>query len=161
MRIDDILKQQAVHESQEQKTQKSSGQGNDFAMLLQNEVSGAGQQSAPQDLESSLVSGLENAPGLWGIESMNTATAQPYDLSQPMGALDDTLSQLEGLENSLQNDKSPKEINALIDQLNTQIAGLDGKMSGLPADHPLRSIAEEAKVTAYMESIRWNRGDYL
>ena len=50
---------------------------------------------------------------------------------------------------------------SLIEQLNTGIAGMNDKMSGLPADHQLSDMAEELKVSAYMESVKWRRGDYL
>ena len=49
----------------------------------------------------------------------------------------------------------------MIEQVNAQAAALDDKVSGLSSDHQLRDMAEELKVTAYMESLKWNRGDYL
>ena len=82
-------------------------------------------------------------------------------MSQAISALDGVLTQFDSLKNALQGNQSPKEINALIEQINAQTAGLDDKMSGLPADHQLRDMAEELKVTAYMESLKWKRGDYL
>ena len=81
--------------------------------------------------------------------------------SQAISALDGILTQLDALKDALQKTGSPKEINSLIERINAQTAGLDDKMSGLPADHQLRDMAEELKVTGYMESLKWKRGDYL
>jgi uncharacterized phage infection (PIP) family protein YhgE len=88
-------------------------------------------------------------------------SAQAPQLPQTISAVNDVLTQLDSLKNALRQTGSPKEIDALIEQINAQAADLDGKMSGLPADHKLRDIAEELKVTAYMESTKWRRGDYL
>ena len=100
-------------------------------------------------------------PGPLGIQSLISNSAQPPELSQAISALDSTLTQFDSLKNALQQNLSPKQINSLIEQINEQTAGLDDKMSGLPADHQLRNMAEELKVTAYMESLKWKRGDYL
>lgn len=96
-----------------------------------------------------------------GVQSLISNSAQSPELSQAISALDSTLTQFDSLKNALQQNLSPKQINSLVEQINEQTAGLDDKMSGLPADHPLRNMAEELKVTAYMESLKWKRGDYL
>ena len=82
-------------------------------------------------------------------------------MSQAISALNAVLTQFDSSQNALQANKAPKEINALIERLNTGIAGMSDKMSGLPADHQLNGLAEEMKVSAYMESVKWSRGDYL
>lgn len=158
MRLDEILKQQAVQETQQLQGQKSAGADDAFALLLQSEISGSGTQTVSDDA----VSGAEDLPGSLGIQSLIAPNAvQSPQVSQALSAIDGAITQLDSLTNALQQNKSPKEINALIEQVNAQAAGLDDKISGLPADHQLRDVAEELKVTAYMESLKWNRGDYL
>ncbi|MGA2400588.1 MAG: hypothetical protein ABSG91_02640 [Syntrophobacteraceae bacterium] len=157
MRIDETLKQQAIQESQQSTGQKSVSSDDAFALLLQSEISGSQAEVA----SDSAVCGLGGVAGPLGIQSMIPASAQTSGLSQAISALDSTLTQFDSLISAIQENKSPREINSLIEQINAQTAGLDDKMSGLPADHQLRDMAEELKVTAYMESLKWRRGDYL
>jgi uncharacterized phage infection (PIP) family protein YhgE len=156
MRIDDIQSQQAVQESKQSKGPRSSSRDDAFALLLQSEIAGPGEETAPGGAVSAPIS----VPDL-GIQSLSGSSAQASEVSQAISAVNGVLTQFDSLKNALQGNKSPKEINALIEQLNTQIAGMDDKMSGLPTDHQLSDMAEELKVTAYMESVKWKRGDYL
>ena len=157
MRIDGNPSSQYVQVSTQSKEAQGADGKDAFASLLQNEISGQAQEISAE----SSVSGPESLPGLWGITSLPPNSIQSPEVSQAVSALDGVLSQFENLQNALLETTSPKEINGLIDQINAQAAGLDDKMSGLPADHQLRNLAEELKVNAYMESLKWNRGDYL
>ncbi len=156
MRIDEIQSQQAVQESEQSKGPHSGTSDDAFALLLQSEMTGPGAETAPSDAICAPIS----VPGL-GIQALSANSAQTAQLSQTISAVNDVLTQFDSLKNALQQTGSPKEINALIEQINAQAADLDGKTSSLPADHKLRDIAEELKVTAYMESTKWRRGDYL
>ena len=156
MRIDEIQSQQAVQESKQSKGPQSASRDDAFALLLQSEIAGPGEQSAPGGAVCAPIS----APGP-GTQSLSGNLAQASEVSQAISAVNGVLTQFDSLQNALQTNKSPKEINALIEQLNTGIAGMTDKMSGLPADHQLNDMAEELKVSAYMESVKWSRGDYL
>jgi hypothetical protein len=156
MRLEEILKQQATQDSQQLTGQKRAGADDAFAMLLQSEMSG----SDTQPVSDSSVSGAEALSGSLGIQSLISNSVQSPELSQALSAIDGAITQLDSLSNALQQNKSPKEISAMIEQVNEQTAGLDDEMSGLPSDHQLRDMAEELKVTAYMESLKWKRGDY-
>ncbi len=157
MRIDEILNQQAIQEGQQATGPKTVSSDNPFAMLLQSEISGPQSEAAA----GSAISGPGDVLAPLGIQPLISNSAQSPELSQAISALDSTLTQLDSLKNALQQNMSPKQINSLIEQINVQTAGLDDKMSGLPADHQLRDMAEEVKVTGYMESLKWKRGDYL
>ncbi|MGO9315071.1 MAG: hypothetical protein ACLQBD_08155 [Syntrophobacteraceae bacterium] len=157
MIIDEILKQQAIQEGQQSTGPKTVSSDNAFAMLLQSEISGSQSAAAP----GSAVCEPGGISDPLGIQPLISNSAQPPGLSQAISALDSTLTQLDSLKNALQQNMSPKQINSLIEQINVQTAGLDEKMSGLPADHQLRDMAEELKVTGYMETLKWKRGDYL
>jgi hypothetical protein len=157
MRIDETLNQQAIQESQQSTGQKTVSSDNAFAMLLQSEISGSPSEAAGD----SAVSGAGGISGTLGIQALISNSAQTPEVSQAISALDGALTQFDSLKNALQANTSPKEINSLIEQINVQTAGLDEKMSGLPADHQLRNVADDLKVTAYMESVKWKRGDYL
>jgi hypothetical protein len=158
MKVDEILKQQAVQETQQATGRQGAGSNEDFALLLQNEITGAGTSAVSE----SSVSGVDNLSSAFGIlqSSISNLTQSP-ELQQAVTAVDGAVAQLGSLSDALQQDKSPKEIDALIEQIQEQAAGLDEKLGGLPSDHQLRDLAEEFKVTAYMESVKWKRGDYV
>jgi hypothetical protein len=157
MRVDEILKQQAVQENQQVNGRQSAGTDDAFALLLENEMSGSGTQAVSDDA----VSGVEDLSTTLGVQSSILNTGQSPELSKAISAMDAAVTQLGSLSDALQQNRSPKEIDTLIEQVNGQAASLDDKMSGLPPDHQLRGMAEEFKVTAYMESLKWKRGEYL
>lgn len=156
MRIDEIQSQQVMQESKQSKGPQSASRDDAFALLLQSEIAGPGAETAP----GGAVCAPINIPDL-GTQPLSGNSAQASGVSQAISAVNGVLTQFDSLKNALQGNKSPNEIDALIEQLNTQIAGMDDKMSGLPADHQLSDMAQELKVTAYMESVKWKRGDYL
>jgi len=157
MRIDEILSQQAVQESKQSNVSQGAGGDNTFALVLQNEIA----KPEEETVTDGAVGESGSLPGLWGPQSLMANSAQaPPEVSQAVSALDGVLTQLDSLKNALGEAKSPKEVGAMIEQINTQTADLDEKMAGLPAGHALRDMAEEVKVTAYMESVKWRRGDY-
>ncbi len=161
MRIDRVLSGQSAQESKHSEGAGSAVGDDAFALLLQSEIVGQEQETAPHGPAPGAISGPEVLSGLLGIQSDVSNSAQAPELSQAISALDGVLTQLDSLKNALQGVKSPKEINALIEQINAQTAQLDDKMNGLPDNHQLRDLAEELKVAAYMESLKWRRGDYL
>jgi hypothetical protein len=168
MKIDGTLSGQTVEKSGQSSVQ-SSGQtsgtdGDAFAALLQTEVQSAGETTG----QESALCGSTSVANLLSLQSIVQSSAvqssaQPSQAtsSQAISSLSTVLDGLDSLQNALQGTKSPKEINSLIDQINQQAAGLDDKTASLPADSGLRDLAEETKVTAYMESMKWKRGDYL
>src|SRR5271169_3925589 len=144
MRIDEIQSQQAIQESKQSKGPQSGNRDDAFALLLQNEIAGPGEQTAPDGA----VCAPMNVPGI-GTQALSGNLAQSPEVSQAISALNGVLTQFDSLQNALQTNKAPKEINALIERLNTEIAGMSDKMSGLPADHQLNGLAKEMKVSAY------------
>ncbi|MCL5406375.1 MAG: hypothetical protein M1398_06625 [Deltaproteobacteria bacterium] len=166
MKIDGTLIRQAVEESGQAGAGQSPGQakgaksaagGDAFANLLQSEVESAGETGG----QDSGVYGPTSVSGLWGAQSIVPGLGQPSPTSETISSISTILDGLDSLQNALQATKSPKQINSLIQQINEQAAGLDNKMTGLPANSRLRDLAEETKVTAYMESMKWKRGEYL
>ena len=140
------------------KSSPGASDGDAFASLLLNEVQSAG-ETVGQD---SAVSGPASLSSPWSTQSILQASGQPSSPSSgTITSLNSIFDGLDSLQSALQGVKSPKDINSLIEQINQQAAGLDDKMSGLPANSKLRDLAEETKVAAYMESLKWKRGDYL
>jgi hypothetical protein len=151
MKIEDIVKQQAIEGTSEHGKKKCAKPDDAFANLLQDELSGVNETAT--DPVANL-SGIQNILGI-GMMPMDT------ELSGQLSAVEDTLTQIDSLKDSLQTSTSPKQADGIFDQINSTVAGLQDKLSGLPEDHPLKSMAEELNVTAYMESVKWKRGDYL
>ena len=161
MRIDQTLSGQAVQETMQSEGAAGAGGDEGFALLLQNEIAGQKQETAPAGNSICEVGGSQALSGLWELQSPVLNSGQSPEMSKAISALDGIISQFDSLQNELKGAKSPKEINALIEQINAQTSGLDEKMSGLPSDHQLRDLGEELKITAYMESVKLSRGDYL
>ena len=159
MKIQDLLGQQAIQGDTSVKKKQDGAQPTDaFASLLEDELSGlqTGSDSNPVTCPDP-TSALAGVTGVLGVG----ANADNPALSQPVSAIEDTLANLDSLGQALKGNTSPKEINSMIDKINAQAAGLDDKLSSLPTDHPLKDLGEEVKITAYTESVKWNRGDYL
>lgn len=158
MKVDELLKQQAINENLQLTGQKSTGAENAFALLLQNEisdsetqpVSGGGDLSEVDDISAPL-----------SIQPIIANALQTPEVSQALSALDGAVTQLGSVSDAISQNKSPKEIASLLQQCESQTSGLDDQLSGLPADHPLRDVSEQLKVASYMESVKWKRGDYL
>ena len=162
MKIDGTLIGQAVEKSgpSSAKTKEVAGgaEGDAFAALLQGEVQSSGETTVGQN---SAVCGPTSVAGLLSLQSIVSGATPPSQTSEAVSSLNTVFDGLDSLQNALRTSQSPKQINSLIEQINQQAAGLDDKVKGLPSDSGLRDLAEETKVTAYMESTKWKRGDYL
>jgi hypothetical protein len=151
MKIDGIGKQQAVEGNAEVGKKNRVRPEDGFANLLQDEISGA------TETETDHVESLNNIQNLLGIGMMPSDT----ELSGPISALEDTLTQLDSLKGQLETSPTPKQTDGIISRINSEVAGLQDKLSSLPEEHPLKEMAEELNVMAYMESVKWKRGDYM
>ena len=115
MRIDEIQSQQAVQESKQSKGPQSGISDDAFALLLQSEIAGPGEETAP----GAAVCAPISVPGL-GIQSLSGNSAQsprcPRRFLPSMASShNSTLCKMR-----CRQTKTPKEINALIEQLNAQ-----------------------------------------
>ncbi len=158
MKIQDILSQQPIQSDENIKKKQDGSQPSEaFSALLENELTGIQTGSG-----SSAVTGTDPALALSGMTGvLGIGNTTDPALTQPISAIENTLDDLDSLGQALQGNKSPKEINSIVEKINAQAAGLDDKLSGLPTDHPLKDLGEEVKIAAYTESVKWNRGDYL
>lgn len=152
MKIDGIGKPQAVEGSSEAGRKNCTRLDETFANLLQDEISGAKEET-----------GADPVASLGGIQSILEIGMMPSDaqLSGQISALEDTLTQLDSLKDSLGKSMSPKQTEGIFNLINSQVAGLQDELKSLPDDHPLKAMAEELSVATYMESVKWKRGDYL
>jgi hypothetical protein len=97
-----------------------------------------------------------------GILSASTIPVPAGEDQQTLKALDSVMNRLEQVEQSLRGDAvDPQEVGSALDKISQELPGLQQQVSQLPGDHPLRQIAEEVGVLCYVESTKWNRGDYF
>jgi hypothetical protein len=165
MKIDEILTRQIAEESKPAGASSSAGGDDAFALFLQNEMAAVGPPAifgaeSPPSGGADSVSG-DTTPALAGVQLLTPASAQTPEESSAISALDGVLTGFDSLTNALQGTSSTKQIASLIEQIGAQTAGLDEQVKSLPTGHQLKDVAEELKVMAYMESIKWKRGDYL
>lgn len=77
-------------------------------------------------------------------------------------AVEGTINQLEKLQLALEDPKEGlRAVAASIGDLSASAEELQERTTGLPADHPLRPMADELSVLAHVEAIKFRRGDYL
>jgi hypothetical protein len=125
-----------------------------FSTLLDREV--AANQTRPQNIESPASAYSIDCMGI--IPSILPPEREDQ---QALEVLETVMGHLEGLEHALGDDKmDPQAIKASLDNLSRSLPGLREEVTRLPEQHPLRLIGEEMSVLCYVESAKWNRGDY-
>lgn len=126
-----------------------------FSTLLGREL--VANQKTPQNTESP-------ASATYSIDCMGIIPSiLPHEREdqQALQVLETVMGHLEGLEHALRDDKmDPQAIKASLDKLSRSLPGLREEVTRLPEQHPLRLIGEEMSVLCYVESAKWNRGDY-
>ena len=104
------------------------------------------------------VSALENVSSIpYGMEQLQVADSTSVERS-----IESTIDRLDEMERLLGDSAvTPKTVGQVINQLTDQTEELRHTMETLPADHPLQELGNEVAVLATVESIKWDRGDYL
>lgn len=126
-----------------------------FSALLDREV--AANQTRPQNIEPP-------ASAAYPIDCMGIIPSilpPEREDQQPLEVLETVLGHLEGLEHALGEGKMDSQaIKTSLDNLSRSLPDLREEVARLPEEHPLRLIGEEMSVLCYVESAKWNRGDY-
>uniref|UniRef100_A0A832A1R3 Uncharacterized protein n=1 Tax=Desulfacinum infernum TaxID=35837 RepID=A0A832A1R3_9BACT len=127
--------------------------------------------SFQQLLNEAVAAGVQPESGLQGPAGSDLSVSSAVGASMPnetkamppmMGALDGALGQLATL--CAQAGQAPLDLNALAQALGNLGQTADEIVrhtQSLAESHPARRLAEEARVLAYVESVKWRRGDYL
>jgi len=152
MKIDHIYQPQEILSDSVKDKRAAPKPGDDFAAMLGSEM------SQVDEMESdAVVSGPDPA---FSVPCLTGILADP-DAAGRISDLEDVLASLQSLENGLRENTSPKAVEEIIQKIGAASDKLRESARGLPEDAPLSRIAEEANIAAYMESIKWRRGDYL
>jgi UDP-N-acetyl-D-mannosaminuronate dehydrogenase len=87
---------------------------------------------------------------------------QAPDSTDVERSIESTIDRLDQMERLLGDSTvTPKTVSQVIDQLTDEAEELRHTMETLPADHPLQDLGNEVTVLATVETIKWDRGDYL
>lgn len=151
MKIGNIWGQQPVQENPEIGSQSRPEQDGSFAALLEAEMGGGVREAGADRIAISEMQGLSALAPLTGAT----------DLSGGISAIEEALSGLDSLQDALLSNGSAREVDAIAYRLDAGVLDLQDRLESLPEDHPLRRLGEEINVAAYMESVKWKRGDYL
>ncbi|MHC1745241.1 MAG: hypothetical protein AB9873_19740 [Syntrophobacteraceae bacterium] len=159
MKIDDISGKPRLDPLREASRQGRTGEAKDaFEMILKQEIGAAGKASDTSEV----------SPELHGISGMTSLLASNFSSSIPSldcgdsGLLASTETLLSRIESDLDaaGDK-PRKLESIIQSLSMEADSLKSDLGNLPEGHPLKAVAAELDILAYVESVKWNRGDYL
>jgi hypothetical protein len=163
MKIDNVTGNYDVQLKGDASKNKGSVE-NDFSRMMEEELT-----SDASGSDSAESTGSVQEPSMEMLSSLSGVLAPMtgFDLdssneTSAADALDAALSQLEGVEQTLQDGSAtPKNIEEAISGLSDGVESLNASLQSLPEDHPLRQIGNELSVLAGVESVKWDRGDYL
>lgn len=156
MRVDDLVKLQTVQDSTGGSGDKRKVTGDAFTALLESEMNSAASSDATASVGAESVDPLLEARMTGQISLGSDAGLTAVD------AVETGLKGLEEIGSSLSNGSvDARQVDALIQSLPASMDDMQKSLSGLPEGHPLKEIGNEISVTAYVESLKWKRGDYL
>lgn len=158
MRIDDINGKLPIHQQQETARQGRSESKDVFELLLEKELSAVDKPSETPTiaLETTGPSGMT---GLLPGTAFQDISAVDFVPSGVLSTSDALLSRIESLIEGAEG--RPRNMEGIVQALAKEAESLKAGLGSLPEGHPLKTVASEFEILAYVESIKWNRGDYL
>ncbi len=159
MKVHDTSIRGVDRESSPQKPQGPGGEKPDFQELLQKELPGAGSPASPHKSEAPREPQALFQPcphlmmQLTGEEELHGRSADG------VGRILDALETLE--QAFTDSSKTGKNIDEQLQGIQRELSLLNPLLEELPQAHPLRTLGEELNILAHVESVKWNRGDYL
>ncbi|ROR01918.1 hypothetical protein [Desulfosoma caldarium] len=124
-----------------------------FGDLLHQEVNGFAQSSA--------VAAAGPSKGD-GIAVTEAPTIDAWTASPAMQAMGEALERLAAMcSNGLGGSRDLRAMGQMLTNLGQAAEEILQCTETLQDDHPVRQMAQEARVLAYVESIKWHRGDYV
>ncbi|NTU47502.1 MAG: hypothetical protein HGA84_00680 [Syntrophobacteraceae bacterium] len=156
MKVDNVERQQNIQPCANKSKGNNPSDGFQFLDLLQNEM----------ETGSVATAELSQAPELGSskLEEALLYSTFPESAvsSQARESLEAGIGEMEMLVKALGDEGvSPKMVDEIVQRLPGTVEGMQGNLTDLQADHPLRLIADELSVLSYVESVKWRRGDYV
>ncbi len=156
MKIDEIIARQRPEALQESARQGRTEGANVFESILDQAI-GA---TATTPAKSQKVSESGEIPK--SNEVLSSLPLPGFSRIEDHGLernLENRLQQVQALLDSAEG--NPKKVESVIELLVKESESLKSELGGLASTDPLKTVADEFEVLAYVESIKWKRGDYL
>jgi hypothetical protein len=158
MKIDDIVAKQRLETPKDSTRQVRTEQKKAFEAFLEQEI-GADNDLFETMTDPSPVQGMLEMPG---ILANSAHPSIPLIGEGNLDWIKATESRLSSIQASLDAaNGDPRKLESIIQSLPKDAETLKSQLGELSGGHPLKSVADELEVLAYVESIKWDRGDYL
>lgn len=162
MRVGELTGGQAVQKGSDVSREKTSVKSSDFSNLLAEELDKKIEtdKNDGMTLEASVPMNIvQRYPEL---SSASLSLGGGNDPLVARNAVDRLSGSLDDIEHSIGHGKaSLKTVGEMIEKLSQEAQSLQKEVGRLPSDHPLRQVGDQLNVLAYVESVKWKRGDYL
>jgi len=159
MKVREITEGQTIQEGLDVSKKKASVGSKGFQDLL------------VEELNTTTGSEKDDGMALQGIGPMNVPVSMyshlngsfdDHDRGMTTEAIQSLSENLDDIERSIGDGKANLEtVDKMIERLSREAEGFRESVDGLPAEHPLRQAGDQLSVLAYVESVKWRRGDYL
>ncbi len=125
-------------------------QGIDFGAVLKNEV----------EKSSNVISGNQKMPSMSSVSPIQLNMVSPAQSGSIIDRVENLLNILDEYQQKLKDPHfSLKEIEPLVKQMEKE--NLAPELDSLVEDDGLKDILNQALVTSSLETIKFNRGDYI
>ena len=156
MKVDNVERQQNIQPCANKSKGNNPSDGFQFRDLLQNEMETGSVATAEPSQAPELGSSKLEEAFLYSTFPESAGSRQARE------SLEAGISEMEMLVKALGDEGvSPKTVDEIVQKLPGTVEGMQGNLTDLKADHPLRLIADELSVLSYVESVKWRRGDYV
>ena len=159
MKIDEITLKDGIQGSRNVFGDNRAAKSEDFKTLFEGELNALieAAETSGQTAESIMaLGGAMDISAVWKTDApwndMQAAESTAASVAEKL----DEIGRLAG-----DGTADLKRIDNMLGALSTEAASLQEKVKDLPRDHPMRNVSDELSVLAYVESVKWQRGDYL
>ena len=163
MKIQELVGGQTIQKGSGVPGEKASAKSNEFQELLIEELARKTDTEKDEGVTPGST-GPVNAPVTIYTESSTSIYARNGNdcLAMPTDAVDSLSGGLEAIDRAMgSGSASLKMMGRMIEKLSLEAEGFRKDVNQLSADHPLKELSDQIGVLAYVESVKWKRGDYL
>ena len=159
MKIDEITLKDGIQGSRNVFGDNRAAKSEDFKTLFEGELNALTEaaETSGKTAESLLaVGGAMDTSAAWKTDALWNVRQSAETTAASVAEKLDEIGQLAG-----DGTADLKRIEDMLGALSTEAESLQEKVKDLPPDHPMRNVSDELSVLAYVESVKWQRGDYL
>lgn len=162
MKIDGIGTGQAVQRESGISREKGTARSGRFQDILNEEI-GDGTAEGRIGAGSLYDMARMSAPSVpceaWDASIVGSGGESSTDAERAFTLLDGALG---SVQQSLERiGSSPQAMEELLGNLSREAEAFQESTQDLPSGHPVKQVGDQLRVLAYVESIKWKRGDYL